>query len=132
MAVPSYKSPAMKIACGSSFKIFVTMRRRKRPFRTCPRCRSLTRAALRTRHAAGKFASRTVQAHTDELGAFRCVPTHVNRQPAIACYIRRPGDDVFTALSLDVLRVADGEIAGITTFHAATAFPPLGLPPVLR
>jgi hypothetical protein len=60
MAVPSYKSPAIKIASGSSRKIFATMRRRKLPFRTCPRCTSLISAALRPRHAAGKFASRTV------------------------------------------------------------------------
>jgi RNA polymerase sigma-70 factor (ECF subfamily) len=68
---------------------------------------------------------------TDALGAFRCLTAHVNRQPAVACYVRRPGEDAFTALALDVLRIADGEIADITTFHAATTFPALGLPPVL-
>jgi hypothetical protein len=36
------------------------MRRKKLPFRTWPKCRSLISAALRPRHAAGKFASRTV------------------------------------------------------------------------
>src|SRR5882762_6589926 len=41
----------MKIASGSSFKILATMRRRKPPFRTCPRCTSLIRAALRPRNA---------------------------------------------------------------------------------
>ena len=68
---------------------------------------------------------------TDALGAFRCLTAHVNRQPAVACYVRRPGEEAFTALSLDVLRIADGEIADITTFHSATTFPALGLPPVL-
>src|ERR1700730_15066410 len=48
-----YKSPAIKIASGSSFKIFAPMRSRKLPFRTCPKCRSLINAALRPRHAAG-------------------------------------------------------------------------------
>jgi RNA polymerase sigma-70 factor, ECF subfamily len=68
---------------------------------------------------------------TDRLGAFRCVPTHVNRQPAVACYVRRPGDETFSAFTLDVLRLVEGEIADVTTFHAATTFAPLGLPPVL-
>jgi RNA polymerase sigma-70 factor (ECF subfamily) len=68
---------------------------------------------------------------TDRLGAFRCVPTHVNRQPAVACYVRHPGEEAFTAFALDVLRLVEGEIADITTFHAETTFAPLGLPPVL-
>ena len=45
----------------------------------------------------------------------RCVVTRVNRQPAVACYLRRargPGG----RSSLDVLRVAGGEIAEIVTF----------------
>ena len=45
-----------------------------------------------------------------------CVPTRANRQPAAASYLRRPGDSVYRAFKLDVLRVEDGAIAEITTF----------------
>ena len=68
---------------------------------------------------------------SEELGDFRCLPTRVNRQPAVACYLRRPGEDEFAALALDVLRIAGGEIADVTAFEAEFVFPPLGLPPVL-
>ena len=44
-----------------------------------------------------------------------------------ACYVRRPGDDRFRPLALDVLRIEDGEIAEITTFPA-DLFAAFGLP----
>jgi RNA polymerase sigma-70 factor (ECF subfamily) len=50
-------------------------------------------------------------------GRFLLVETTANRSPAAANYLRAPGDDVFRALSLDVLRMVDGEIAEITTFE---------------
>ncbi len=34
----------------------------------------------------------------------------------MANYVRRPGESVYTAVNLDVLRVEDGLIAEITTF----------------
>ena len=36
--------------------------------------------------------------------------------PAAASYLRRPGDSLFRAFKLDVLRLDDGAIAEITTF----------------
>jgi RNA polymerase sigma-70 factor (ECF subfamily) len=54
----------------------------------------------------------------DTLGEWRLVPTRANRQPAAASYLRAPGEATFHALKLDVLRVADGRIAEITTFGA--------------
>jgi RNA polymerase sigma-70 factor (ECF subfamily) len=50
------------------------------------------------------------------MGDWRLVPTRANRQPAAASYLRRPGDSVYRAFKLDVLRVEDGTIAEITTF----------------
>ncbi|MFI1867636.1 RNA polymerase subunit sigma-70 [Streptomyces jumonjinensis] len=49
-------------------------------------------------------------------GEWRSVPLAVNRQPAAANYLRRPGEAVFTAVNIDVLRIEDGLIAEITTF----------------
>jgi RNA polymerase sigma-70 factor (ECF subfamily) len=64
------------------------------------------------------------------MGDWRLVPTRANRQPAAACYLRRPGDTEYRAYKLDVLRVGDGLIAEITTF-GARLFPEFGLPPTI-
>lgn len=45
-------------------------------------------------------------------------------------YLRRPGDSEFRAFKFDVLRIEDGAIKEITTFHA-DPFPVFGLPPTL-
>jgi RNA polymerase sigma-70 factor (TIGR02960 family) len=52
------------------------------------------------------------------MGDWRLVPTRANRQPAAASYLRRPGDTVYRAFKIDVLRVRDGAIAEITTFSS--------------
>jgi RNA polymerase sigma-70 factor (TIGR02960 family) len=52
------------------------------------------------------------------MGDWRLVPTSANRQPTAASYLRRPGDSVYRAFKLDVLRVQDGAIAEITTFSS--------------
>jgi RNA polymerase sigma-70 factor (ECF subfamily) len=59
-------------------------------------------------------------------GEWRLVPTTANRLPTAASYVRAPGDSIFRALKLDVLRVVDGRIAEITTF-GAELFPQFGL-----
>jgi RNA polymerase sigma-70 factor (TIGR02960 family) len=64
------------------------------------------------------------------MGEWRLVPTRANRHPAAASYLRAPGDDTFRAFKLDVLRVANGRIAEITTFDA-TLFDAFGLPPTM-
>ncbi len=66
----------------------------------------------------------------NRMGDWRLVPTNANRQPAAACYLRRPDDTVFRAFKLDVLRVEGDAIAEFTTFDA-TLFPAFGLPPRL-
>ena len=63
-------------------------------------------------------------------GEWRLVPTMANRMPTAASYLRAPGDTVFRAFKLDVLRVADGRIAEITTFGHAL-FKEFGLSAVL-
>jgi RNA polymerase sigma-70 factor (ECF subfamily) len=65
---------------------------------------------------------------TEELGQMRCVPTRANRQPAVACYLPREG--AWRPFALDVLRIADGEIAEIVTFPLPDAAR-LGLPAAL-
>jgi RNA polymerase sigma-70 factor (TIGR02960 family) len=60
-------------------------------------------------------------------GDWRLVPTWANRLPAAASYLRRPGDTVFRAFKLDVLRLGDGKIVEITTF-GYSRFPAFGLP----
>jgi RNA polymerase sigma-70 factor, ECF subfamily len=65
-------------------------------------------------------------------GELRCVPTRANRQPAVACYVRRPGEAAFHPLALDVLRIEDGSVAEIVAFSLdASLLEALGLPPTL-
>jgi RNA polymerase sigma-70 factor (ECF subfamily) len=64
------------------------------------------------------------------IGDLRLVATRANRQPAAANYIRVPGDELFRAMSLDVLRIEGGAIAEITTFEPRF-FPDFGLPMTL-
>jgi RNA polymerase sigma-70 factor, ECF subfamily len=53
---------------------------------------------------------------TAAFGDFRCLVTRANRMPAVACYLRKPGESAFRAMSLDVLRIEEGLIKEITTF----------------
>jgi RNA polymerase sigma-70 factor (TIGR02960 family) len=66
----------------------------------------------------------------DREGDWRLLPTSANRMPAAASYLRRPGDTVFRAFKLDVLRTENDAIAEITTFGPAL-FEALGLPQTL-
>jgi RNA polymerase sigma-70 factor (ECF subfamily) len=63
-------------------------------------------------------------------GNIRCLPTRANMQPAVANYLRRPGDAEHRAMALDVLRIEDGAVAEIMTF-VPELFPAFGLPPTL-
>jgi RNA polymerase sigma-70 factor (TIGR02960 family) len=67
---------------------------------------------------------------SESFGSLRCVLTRANRQPAVACYIRNPGDDGYSPLALDVLRIADGAVADIVTFDGSV-FGWFGLPKAL-
>ncbi|GAA4198386.1 RNA polymerase subunit sigma-70 [Streptosporangium oxazolinicum] len=63
-------------------------------------------------------------------GRWRNVLTRANGQPAVAGYIRLPGESAYRAQVLNVLRIEDGGIVEITVFepHLLAAF---GLPPTL-
>jgi RNA polymerase sigma-70 factor (TIGR02960 family) len=67
----------------------------------------------------------------DREGDWRLLPTGVNRMPAAVSYLRRPGDTVYRAFKVDVLRIEDGRIAEITTLGPAALIGPLGLPETL-
>jgi RNA polymerase sigma-70 factor (TIGR02960 family) len=62
---------------------------------------------------------------------WRLVPTVANRMPTAASYQKLPGESVYRAFKLDVLRIVDGRIAEITTFGHAL-FPLFGLPETLE
>jgi RNA polymerase sigma-70 factor (ECF subfamily) len=64
-------------------------------------------------------------------GDWLLVPTRANRQLAAANYLREPGDDVFRAFKIDVVRCAGDRIAEVTTFDN-TLFAAFGLPPTMR
>ena len=66
----------------------------------------------------GTEAIRPLLADAAAMGQWRLVPAGANRMPAAASYLRRPGDGVFRAFKLDVMRVQGGVIAEITTFPA--------------
>src|SRR5918992_1570516 len=56
---------------------------------------------------------------SEAFGSMRCVVTRANGQPAVACYVRKPGDAAYEPLAIDVLRVQDGVVTEIVTFDGA-------------
>jgi RNA polymerase sigma-70 factor, ECF subfamily len=68
---------------------------------------------------------------SEQYGRLRCVVTRANRQPAVANYLRSPGDTKWRALALDVFRIEEGVIAEGITF-APDVFPFFGLPLVME
>jgi RNA polymerase sigma-70 factor (ECF subfamily) len=64
---------------------------------------------------------------TEAFGSLRCLITRANRQPAVANYVRQPGDAECRSLALDVLTIAGGEIVDIVTFDGSL-FAHFGLP----
>jgi len=80
---------------------------------------------------AASFTLATDPSSPSYLGQFRTVATAANRQPAVAAYVRRPGDSEFRALGLDVLRLEGELVVEITRFVQAHILAPFGLQPVL-
>jgi RNA polymerase sigma-70 factor (ECF subfamily) len=66
----------------------------------------------------------------ESFGHMRGVATRANMQPAVACYLRRPGESDYLPMALDVLRIEDGAVADIVTFEGRH-FPAFDLPPKL-
>jgi RNA polymerase sigma-70 factor (TIGR02960 family) len=67
---------------------------------------------------------------SEAFGSLRCLVTRANRQPAVANYVRKPGDAHYVPMALDVLTIADGAVIDIVTFDGAV-FEKFGLPPSL-
>jgi RNA polymerase sigma-70 factor (ECF subfamily) len=80
---------------------------------------------------ATSFALATDPGSPTYLGQFRTVATAANRQPAVAAYVRRPGDSEYRALGVDVLRMEGDLVVEITRFVDAGRFATFGLPPTL-
>ena len=68
---------------------------------------------------------------SESLGEFRCIPTRANHLPAVACYLRAPGESEFKPLALDVLEIEDGKIVEITTFPLELIYQEFALPSAL-
>src|SRR5919109_4914180 len=68
---------------------------------------------------------------TEAFGSPRHVITRANRQPAVACYVRRPGDDVYAPMAIDLLRFREGAVADIVVF-GPEVFAAFGLPREIR
>jgi RNA polymerase sigma-70 factor (ECF subfamily) len=66
---------------------------------------------------------------SEEFGSLRCVVTGANLQPAIAAYVRQPGDSDWRALTLETLRIEGGLVTEIVVFLPET-FRFFGLPMV--
>ena len=62
---------------------------------------------------------------------FRCIVTRANGMPAIANYLRRPGDPHHAAFALDVLRIENGTIAEVTAFELEDLIDAFGIPRIL-
>lgn len=65
------------------------------------------------------------------VGEYRFVPTRANGQPAVAIYLRPPGEPSFRPLTLEVLRVENGQVAEIIDFTFPRLFSVFALPPSL-
>jgi RNA polymerase sigma-70 factor (ECF subfamily) len=50
-------------------------------------------------------------------GTWRFLPTTLNRQPALAAYLKTPTDTTYTPFAFDVFRIEQGLIAEMTAFH---------------
>jgi RNA polymerase sigma-70 factor (ECF subfamily) len=64
---------------------------------------------------------------SEAFGSVRCLVTRANRQPAVAFYVRQPGDDAHMPLAIDVLRIQEGAVAEVVTF-GSKMFPAFDLP----
>ncbi len=60
-------------------------------------------------------------------GHWRFLPVGINRQPALAAYLREPGDAQYSPFGVDVFRIEEGLIAEMTAFELVD-FARLGLP----
>ncbi|MDG4786141.1 sigma-70 family RNA polymerase sigma factor [Micromonospora sp. WMMD1102] len=67
----------------------------------------------------------------DYVGRFRTLPTRANGRPALAGYVRRPGDLHYQPVAISLLWFGGGQITEIVAFHDPGLFPAFDLPPAL-
>jgi RNA polymerase sigma-70 factor, ECF subfamily len=60
-------------------------------------------------------------------GEVRLIPASANLQPAVAIYLRPPGEARFTLVALEVLRISTGRVTEIIDFDASRLPAELGL-----
>jgi RNA polymerase sigma-70 factor (ECF subfamily) len=48
--------------------------------------------------------------------------------PAVACYLRKPGQATYRPFAIDVLRIEEGQIADVTAFNVEPVREALDLP----
>jgi RNA polymerase sigma-70 factor, ECF subfamily len=65
------------------------------------------------------------------MGEWRSMVTGANLQPAIAFYIRSPGDTEFRAFAVDLLWIEDGQVTEIASYSGEHVFEAFRLPLVL-
>ncbi|MEV1115674.1 RNA polymerase subunit sigma-70 [Actinosynnema sp. NPDC049800] len=58
----------------------------------------------------------SVMVGPEAFGEWKVVETRANRQPALANYARKPGEEHFRPVALDVLRIEGDEVVEIVTF----------------
>lgn len=63
-----------------------------------------------------------------EFGTMHCRLTAANRQPAVACWVRKPGEEVARLFAVDVLTLEDGLVREIVTFSGDRVLGTFGLP----
>ena len=51
--------------------------------------------------------------------------------PAVACYLRRPGETQYRAFAVDVLEIEHGRVAQITAFDLELLVEDFGIPRAL-
>jgi RNA polymerase sigma-70 factor (ECF subfamily) len=71
------------------------------------------------------------QGFDPEFGHLRSVVAGANMQPAVAHYLRPPGESEHRPLALELLRIEGGRVAEIHSFLFPQLFPAFGLPPTL-
>ena len=64
-------------------------------------------------------------------GEYRIIPAAANGQPALAIYLRSPGEPDYRITALEVIRVDDGRIVEIVDFDLPDLYPAFGLAPTL-
>ena len=82
-------------------------------------------------HGREAIVTAAAQGFDPEFGTLRTIVTGANLQPAIAHYVRPPGEAEYAPLAIEVLRVERGLVAEIHSFVYPELFPAFGLPSVL-